>query len=59
MMKIRLKIQTFSQCPALPDPICYVADEVKEEIALGNADDLVRQLDKQAEPLGRLHAQSL
>ena len=65
MIQTELETETWLETLTLrnnspfPDPVSDVTDEVKEEVALGDADDLVRQLDKQAEPLGRLHAQSL
>ena len=37
--------------PRLLDPVCQVTNKVEEEIPLRNADDLIRDLDKQTEPL--------
>ena len=48
MMKIHFTISVWS---SLGDPLREVADEIEEELILGDAEDLVRHLHKQAEAL--------
>ena len=47
-MVVRL---TVSGRSSLLNPVCEVADKVKEEVALRNTDDLVGDLDKQTKAL--------
>ena len=42
---------TVSVGPGLGDPLWEVADEVEEELVLGDAEDLVSHLHKKAEAL--------
>ena len=65
MIQTELETETWLETLTLrnnspfPDPVSDVTDEVEEEVSLRHADHLVRQLDKQAEALSRLHVQSL
>lgn len=46
-------------CFGSPQPLRQMADKVKEEVALGDADDLVADHNEQGEPLGTGKAESL
>ena len=54
-----LRRRTVPGRPGLLDPVCQVSDEVEEEIALGDGDDLVSDLDEEAEAFRGLEVQPL
>ena len=45
--------------PGLLDPVGQVADKVEEEVAFGDGDDLVRDLDEEGEALAGAEVQPL
>ena len=45
--------------PGLLDPVGQMADEVEEEVALGDGDDLVRDLDEEGEALAGAKVEAL
>ncbi len=53
-----LRRRTVSRRPSLLDPVGQVPDEVEEEVAFRNRNDLVRDLDEKAEALGRSKVQA-
>ena len=53
-----LRRRAVSRRPSLLDPVGQVPDEVEEEVALRNGNDLVRDFDEKAEALGRSKVQA-
>lgn len=57
--KKKRKKHTVSGWPGLLDPVREVPHKVEEEVALGDRDHLVGDLDEETEPLGGPEAQPL